>query len=79
MKRLHYRCCWVLFKNGTVVLCGVKSEGETNATLIATAKLYLKEHGRIIVGTPVADFTATFESEMGGWIVQFQVHKYLFY
>ena len=55
---------WVVFKNGTCVML-LKPEKDLKVQAIKI----LKEHGRVLVGTPSGDFEVTKIPEIDGWVV----------
>lgn len=56
---------WVLFNNGT---CVMPMQPEIEDIKMLAIKI-LREHGRVIVGTPSGDFDVIKVSEVHGWIV----------
>uniref|UniRef100_A0A915KS90 Uncharacterized protein n=1 Tax=Romanomermis culicivorax TaxID=13658 RepID=A0A915KS90_ROMCU len=66
--------CWVLFKNGTAVLLGSYKDNmhETLDEMASSAKRYLKHNGKLVVGTPLSDFTVNYDDDLCGWMVRFQ-------
>lgn len=55
---------WVLFKNGTCVMLLSPQED-----IQAQAIKILKEHGRVVAGTPSGDFEVTKIPDINGWVV----------
>ena len=60
---------WVLFSNGTIVICD-----ETWENLELEAKEFLKEKGRVVIATPLADFNVKSLDDNSGWVV-FSYHE----
>ncbi|MBN1329156.1 MAG: hypothetical protein JXA54_06755 [Candidatus Heimdallarchaeota archaeon] len=60
---------WVLFSNGTIVICEENWEN-----LEIEAKEFLKERGRVVIATPLADFNVKPLEDYNGWVV-FSYHE----
>ncbi len=55
---------WAIFKFGTIVLCHDKDEDSTEHPLEV-----MKEHGPVVLGTPLGDFNVGLAANNPGWIV----------
>jgi len=69
MKIVNSEKRWVLFSNGTIVICDENWEN-----LEIEAKEFLKEKGRVVIATPLADFNVRSLDDNIGWVV-FSYHE----